>query len=398
MCKNFFYKSFDFNAHTGVLTLVYGTDKIFSLTEQITFAGAPFCLTENQQRVLEHIFFLTHIALGISYYKGFIPENLVIQSGELSEEQAHFFDRFYLYGLGEFAVKNNLDLTDKIHFPFTQKKVKPDIFSLKERALVPLGGGKDSCVSVELLKQLKVDFATIAMGDPLPILNCAKKTGKPHITMTRQLDSSFLTLCQEKKVLNGHVPITGMLAFCLWAQAVLSDYAYVVLSCERSADEGNCQTSSFTANHQYSKSSAFENDFYQLTQEITPQFKYFSLLRPLSETHIARLFSQKCASYFDVFTSCNKAFFLDKSKRQSWCASCDKCRFVFLILALFIPKEKLISIMGKNLLADESQYQGYEELLGLSGHKPFECVGTIQECRYAWGQLQKNPCWQNDLL
>ena len=126
-----------------------------------------------------------------------------------------------------------------------EKSVDVPKYPLKERSLVPLGGGKDSCVSVELMKKLGIDFQTIAMGDAAPILACAQKTGVGHLTMTRQLDSDFLKLCQEKKVLNGHVPITGMLAFCLWAQAVLSDYAYVVLSCERSADEGNCQTGSF---------------------------------------------------------------------------------------------------------------------------------------------------------
>ena len=105
MCKNFFYKSFDFNADTGVLTFVYGTDEIPTITERITFAKAPFVLTDIQKQVLNHIFFLTHIALGISYYKGFVPENLIIQSGILTQKQAHFFDRFYFFSTHEIIIK-----------------------------------------------------------------------------------------------------------------------------------------------------------------------------------------------------------------------------------------------------------------------------------------------------
>lgn len=169
MCKSFFYKSFDFNADTGVLSLVYATDEPRTFVEKITFAGAPFHLTDPQQSVLNKIFFLTHIAFGISYYKGFIPDHLVVQSGTLTPQQARFFDKFYLYGLGEFAVKNNLDLTQKIHFPDGADSQTLPPLTLQQRALVPLGGGKDSCVSVELIKRLSVPAAT-TMEEPPPMV------------------------------------------------------------------------------------------------------------------------------------------------------------------------------------------------------------------------------------
>lgn len=154
-----------------------------------------------------------------------------------------------------------------------------------------------------------------------------------------------------------------------------------------------------TINHQWSKSFEFEKMFCGLTQSITPDFLYFSLLRPISEAFIARLFAQKCEKYFDVFTSCNKAFKLDLNKRiDRWCGSCDKCRFVFLILAPFMDKTTLIQAVGANPLDDKNQAEGYRELLGLSGHKPFECVGEVDECRWAFNQLKQNPQWQEDAV
>jgi hypothetical protein len=111
------------------------------------------------------------------------------------------------------------------------------------------------------------------------------------------------------------------------------------------------------------------------------------------------LFAEKCAAYFYGFTSCNKAYKLDLNKRlDRWCGSCDKCRFVFLILAPFMDKDTLIHAVGTNTLDDENQVEGYRELLGLSGHKPFECVGEVEECRWAFNQLKQNPKWQDDYV
>ena len=129
-----------------------------------------------------------------------------------------------------------------------------------------------------------------------------------------------------------------------------------------------------------------------------PDFHYFSLLRPLSELSIARLFS-KTDKYDAVFTSCNKAFRLDETKRlDRWCADCDKCRFVFLALAPFMEKERLVEIFGRNMLDDASQIKGYEELLGLSAFKPFECVGEIEESVLAFLMLADKKQWHSDVI
>lgn len=397
MCKFFYYKRYDFNEQNGVLSLSYATDK-YTFTETITFPGAPFKLNEIQKKALTHIFFLTHIAFGISYYKAFLSPKFQIDSGHLTKEQARFFNTFYLNGLGEFSVKNNVSLN--IDFPFDEN-ADTTVYNLplSDRTFVPVGGGKDSCVSIELLKEIGIHATAFSVGNPQPIANCVQKSGLNHLILTRKIAPELLQLNETGQVYNGHVPITGLIAFLLWISGILYDHRYVTMSCERSANSPNMILNGHKINHQYSKSLDFEQDFYKLTQSITPAFRYFSLLRPLSEMHIGKLFAQKCKTYFDVFTSCNKAFRLDETKRLShWCGNCDKCRFVFLILAPFMDKDILIKAVGHNPLDDNNQLTGYEELLGISGHKPFECVGEVNECRYAFSLLAQKDEWMNDKI
>lgn len=400
MCKFFYYKNVNFSEETGILTCSYEVDEKYTFTERITFPNAPFVLSPQKKKALNQIFALAHIAIGISYYKAFLPEEIVLKQNALTESEARFFEQFYLQGLGEFAVRNNLNLQGKIKFPVSKTANRESVhLNLPYNALIPVGGGKDSCLTMELIKQTDLPAMTIAIHDPRPIRECMDASGLNDIVLKREIDPQLMVLNKEGKVLNGHVPITGILAFLLWASAVLYDKKYVIMSCERSANVGNMMQGDLQINHQYSKSFAFERDFYQLTQTITPDFRYFSLLRPLSEAHIAKLFADKCDSYFPFFTSCNKAFKLDATKRLNrWCGECDKCRFVFLILAPFMDKGTLVRLVGKNPLDDGAQLEGYRELLGLSGHKPFECVGEISESRWAFNQLTDRADWQDDVI
>ena len=52
---------------------------------------------------------------------------------------------------------------------------------------------------------------------------------------------------------------------------------------------------------------------------------------------------------------------------------------MYTILRPFISKEDTQLIFGKELFEDESLVSTFESLLGISGIKPFECVGTNEE-------------------
>lgn len=107
----------------------------------------------------------------------------------------------------------------------------------------------------------------------------------------------------------------------------------------------------------------------------------------------------KTRRYDNCFTSCNRAFRLRPAEVPArWCGDCPKCRFTFLILATAMEPERLINIFGRNLLDDAAQLSGYEELAGLSGNKPWECVGEIAESALAMVDLASRPGWAGCLV
>ncbi|HNR92862.1 MAG TPA: endonuclease domain-containing protein, partial [Dokdonella sp.] len=125
---------------------------------------------------------------------------------------------------------------------------------------------------------------------------------------------------------------------------------------------------------------------------------YCSLLRPWSELAVAARFARE-TRYDDVFSSCNRNFrILGPKPADRWCGQCPKCHFVFLALAPFMPKPRLLAIFGRNLLDDEALAPGFDALVEYRDHKPFECVGEGQESRAAFGALARLAEWREDVL
>ena len=230
----------------------------------------------------------------------------------------------------------------------------PSAIDLPRRTCVPVGGGKDSIVTLECLKAAGEDLVLFSLGDAEPIAACIAASGLPSIRVRRRLDPGLLTL-NEQGALNGHVPITGILSAIVLACAVLAGFDTIAMSNEHSASAPNLTIGGVGINHQYSKSLEFERDFADyIARHITPSIAYFSLLRPLSEIEIARRFA-RYPQYFGIFRSCNTAFRQSPAERgRHWCCNCPKCRFVFLALAPSLPKRELIAIFGRDMLDDES--------------------------------------------
>lgn len=404
--NSFIFKSHRYDVPTCTLYMEYGfSGGGESFTETITFPNARTDLAESEIRALDKVARQLHLAAGISYYKAFCPEEIIYEPGELSREEAAFFYKFYLMGLGEFAVENDLDLRDVISFPVTTDiSLVPSPLPLKAMNVVPIGGGKDSIVSLEALKKSKHPLRMLAVNAGKPIEDVMKIADVPDpILIRRKIDPALFKLNDIKPseggAYNGHVPITGILSFIMAVGAIVYDYDTIVMSNEQSANEGNLERNGLKINHQYSKSLEFEKDFTDYVRlHVLENFRYHSLLRPLSETGIACLFAAQ-HKYFDDFKSCNRNFHIDEGVRQyGWCCDCPKCRFVFLALSPFVDRQRLVGIFGKNMLDDPAQEQGFKELLGLSGHKPFECVGEIEECRQIMASLLLREDWQESAL
>jgi hypothetical protein len=267
--------------------------------------------------------------------------------------------------------------------------------ALPRRAAVLVGGGKDSLVSIEMLRAGGEPMTLFAVNPKKPILDCAAASGLPFVKVARHLDPLLFEL-NEKGALNGHVPITAIVSFIAVAAAFVEGFDAVILSNERSADQGNLIVDGREVNHQYSKTTQAERDIAeQIATHIHSGLTCFSLLRPLSEAHIASLMA-RTARYDDALTSCNRSFQINpKTTPKRWCGDCPKCRFSFLMLAEHMGRARIECVFAKNMLDDESQIEGYEELAGVSGHKPWECVGELAESGVALLRLAAREEWKD---
>lgn len=389
----------EFDAATGVARLVYAFDDGPELVETITVPGAPFLLEGERAAAAERALRLLHLIAGVSYYKAAVPDTIAIESYAIDAETAALLELIYVNGLGEFAYRNGLDLHGRIRFPAqaAMPEAAPGL-GLREHALVAIGGGKDSLVSIEALRAAGIGQTVTWIGGSQLIRACAERTGLPTLNLGRTLAPQLFDYNREG-AWNGHIPVTAVNSAILVFAAVLLGVDQVVFSNERSASYGSLIEGTGEVNHQWSKGWAFERAFGDYVQRgIAPDLQYYSLLRPLSELAVARQFAGT-DRYDAHFSSCNRNFhILGERPANRWCGVCPKCHFVFLALAPFMPKPRLMGIFGRNLLDDTAQAPGYDALLEYRDHKPFECVGEARESRAALAALAARPEWREDAL
>jgi UDP-N-acetyl-alpha-D-muramoyl-L-alanyl-L-glutamate epimerase len=395
--EEFVFAGYRFDPARSTLSLRYRYSKGPQFEEKLIFDFTPRPLLAADNEALDRIFRLIFLLSGVSYYKAFVPELLICEAFLLDERTAEFVRKFYLKGLAEFAFRNGISLNDHFGFRAEPAALAPPIaLDLRQRSCVPVGGGKDSIVTIECLKRAGHPTLLFSLGNAEPIGACIDTAQLPFIRVRRRLDPGLFEL-NRAGALNGHVPITGILSAIALACAVMAGCNAVVMSNEHSASAPNLTLNGLEINHQYSKSLEFEDDLATYVERfISPSLSYFSLLRPLSEIEIARKFSQ-CPAYFAKFRSCNTAFKqLPAARGRHWCGNCPKCRFVFLALAPFVPKSELIEVFGRDLLDDEGQRDGFAALCGLREHKPFECVGETCESATVMSHLGNHREWRED--
>ena len=393
-----------FDTQTGVAQLVYAFDDGPELTETVTLPGAPFALDAQREAAAQRALRLLHLIAGVSYYKAAVPSGIRIDDYSIDAETAALLEEIYHNGLGEFAYRNGLELRGKIRFPVAASNAAAaPALGLRTHALVAIGGGKDSLVSIEALRAEGVEQTVTWIGGSQLIAACAAHTGLPTLNIGRQLAPQLFDF-NRQGAWNGHIPVTAVNSAILAFAAVVSGVDQVVFSNERSASYGSMIVSADgtvtgEVNHQWSKGWAFESAFGDYLQtHVAADLQYYSLLRPLSELAVARQFA-KTDRYDAHFSSCNRNFhILGERPTSRWCGVCPKCHFVFLALAPFLPKLRLVGIVGRNLLDDAAQQAGYDALLEYGDHKPFECVGEGRESRAAMATLAQRAEWREDVL
>ncbi|BAV96890.1 UDP-N-acetyl-alpha-D-muramoyl-L-alanyl-L-glutamate epimerase [Lysobacter enzymogenes] len=387
------------DARTGAAELVYAFDDGPELIETVTVPGAPFALDAARSAAVERMLRLLHLIAGVSYYKAAVPEEIRIDTYAIDADTAALLELIYVNGLGEFAYRNGLNLHGRIRFP-AQASVDPvaPSLGLREHALVAIGGGKDSLVSIEALRALGVEQTVTWIGGSQLIKACAERTGLATLNLGRALAPQLFEY-NRQGAYNGHIPVTVVNSAIMALAALLRGVDQVVFSNERSASYGSVIEGTGEVNHQWSKGWDCERAFGEYLQKhVAADLRYYSLLRPLSELAVARQFAR--GDRYDAhFSSCNRNFhILGERPASRWCGVCPKCHFVFLALAPFMTKPRLVSIFGRNLLDDPAQTDGFDALLEYRNHKPFECVGEGRESRAAMAALAERAEWREDAL
>ncbi len=343
----------------------------------------------NSNEVKNIVFYLGMVE-AISYFKSTCSPQFFIKCGKLDAFQENWFKKLYYLGLGEFRFINNIKIEQNKLVEFIsigeeiEVKQNDDKFS---GCVIPVGGGKDSNVTMDLLKNYKNDSLVFMIGGKKVSKECAKVAGytdEQIIEVKRIIDKNLLNL-NKQGFFNGHTPFSAIVAFISYLCSYMLGKKYIALSNEDSANETNVDGENI--NHQYSKTIEFENDFREYARKyLKADIEYFSMLRPISELQIAMLFS-RIENFHTIFKSCNVG---SKSEPWVWCCDCPKCLFVYTILSPFLYKEKLINIFGEDLFEKENLLKTFVELCGYGETKPFECVGTYSEIRFAISKTIEN--------
>ena len=387
--KQFIFTSYSFDAESGEVLLKYGIDDE-EFVEWLVFPVLATGIPEGIDEALDRALFALHLVAGVSYYKAKLPPEIVVKSGELSTEQAEFWNKLYMLGLGEFFFRNDLDFREYVKFPVGEPGLPRRDYSPRNDgdemiapntigAIVPIGGGKDSLVAIEMLKAANIPFDLFMFGNHARIREVAAEVGGKLFSVSRAIDPKLIEL-NKTGAWNGHVPITAYVGIAASILAMLHGRRDVVFANERSANTGNTEVDGIVINHQYSKSIEAEIDLQNyFSSFVLSDVRIFSLLRPLSELDIARRFAAN-GKYFNVFSSCNKNFKQGGVPSVTrWCGVCPKCTFVFAMLGAFIPRRKMVEMFGEDVLMNEKLLPMYKDLTGYGTMKPFECVGEFEE-------------------
>lgn len=392
----FIYKNYSYRISKNNLEILFD----FKIEPGIYFKPKIIIENINKSRlkkignkVLNNLIFHLGLAEIPSYWKATCSSKIEIKAGFLNKEEIKWWKDLIIQGLGQFFYENKINFTHPNFFKIIINKqaesneIKYYKEELKNGVLVPVSGGKDSIVTLEILEKAKKNTRSFSLNPTEAAQKIMKIKGcKRPIIVRRKIDKRLLEL-NRKKFLNGHTPFSSYLSFLSVILAVIFDYKYIAFSQERSSNEGNIKYLRKTINHQYSKSFDFEKKFKNYSKKyLIKNVEYFSFLRPIYEIQIVKLFSNY-PKYFFSFLSCNEAYKTvsgTKKPTKKWCGNCSKCLFVWSCLYPFIDNKKLSKIFGKNLFQDKKLLYLMKELIGEQGTKPFECVGTKKESLVAF--------------
>src|SRR4030043_733010 len=127
---------------------------------------------------LENLIFHLGLMEIPTYWKATCSPEIIIRTGFLSREQISWWKGLIIKGMGQFFFENKIDWRSKNFLKIKcESNNKYKIFNgkLKNRYLVPFSGGRDSIVTIELLKK-KLKTALFLVNPNKQIKKAAKVT------------------------------------------------------------------------------------------------------------------------------------------------------------------------------------------------------------------------------
>jgi hypothetical protein len=364
-----------------------------AFVETVTFDG----LNSLESPAVVSLAELWYLIAGLSYYKAGAARRIDVGATPLGTQGRRLLKAALVDGLGEFAYRNQLALSDVtieglVGVDTYERFVDPS------RVLTPFGGGIDSVVTTEKLRG-RVDQSLFVVspsaGRFAPLEETAALSGCDVIRASRTLDPQIVR--GDESFYNGHVPVTTMITLLAAVAAVASDRGGVALSNEHSSSVANLRWHNSDVNHQWSKSWNAERLIASaIAERVGEELVVASFLRDRSELWVAEEFS-RLTQYHHVFRSCNRAFHQTPDQRATqWCGECDKCLFVNLVLAPFLSRADLWAIFSCEPLSDSRREGQLRTLVGLGKeHKPFECVGDPDESAVALKAVSQLEEWRD---
>ncbi len=242
----FIYEGYNIEETKSDITLKYefSIPHLVKFTPTINIPKKEFNVRKIEGKKIENMVFHIGLIELISYWKCTCSPKVIIKCGFLDEYQKQWLKKLYFYGLGELFFTNGIKTNINEFMTIMTEGEKFEIEEEKEETsgyIVPIGGGKDSVVTLETLKVNKQnDLCLIVNPKPVTIecAHLANMEDKQIIEVYRKIDKKLLNL-NKNYFINGHTPFSSLLAFLSYFIAYITGKKYIALSNESSANESN---------------------------------------------------------------------------------------------------------------------------------------------------------------
>jgi len=390
--SQFIFDHYSFESVTGKAHFHYHFDDGRAFEEIVIFSDRQ---SDYDADTLDRALFLAFTIIGTSYFKTFPTSYIGFEQGHIDTWQANFLNKVYGEGLSQFAFENNLTRENLALFVGKSDQASEPFSYVGEGVLALQSGGKDSLLTTALLQASGTQFTPWYLTSSEYYPKVLDSLGQQLVTARRSIDIDALKKAADEGGMNGHVPVTYIVQSLAVIQAILLGKNEVLASIAHEGEEPHAFIGDLPITHQWSKTWEAEQLLSEyVTRYISPDFKIGSPLRRYSELKVAELFTTHAwATYGQRFSSCNRANYVQGTDNTDlqWCGDCPKCANAFLLFAPFLTPAELSKIFNnQDLFSKPTLQETFKGLLGVDGiMKPFECVGEINELRFAYHTTQQ---------